>query len=181
MVDLRRPLTFLVVLGAAGGLVIATPATASASHAAASARPAAVTTPAAVTAVTPVTGVVAGGIPCRHVVRIGAKKVVADKGMSAFTVRQFRGWCTDAQGSAWMNFSAVYVWYQYHVRGFDYRVYSGINVVDELDSRGFAASDNRQRLSYSTPVRTIELCTRGWAKLDRSQGESGQGLTTVLC
>lgn len=180
MVDLRRPLTFLVVLGAAGGLLIATPATASASRAAASVSPAA-STQAAVIAATRVTGVVAGGIPCSHVVRIGAKKVVADKGMSAFTVRQFRGWCTDAQGSAWMNFSAVYVWYQYHVRGFDYRVYSGINVVDELDSRGFAASDNRQRLSYSTPVRTIELCTRGWGKIDRSQGESGQGLTTVLC
>jgi hypothetical protein len=119
--------------------------------------------------------------PCSSVRQIGDRKVVSDLGMSAFTVRQYIGWCSDARGSAWMNFASVYVWDQYHVRGFAYRSYAGIAVRGEPETRGFTSSANRQQLSYSTPVRTTSLCTQGWGKLYRAGSESAQGLTTLVC
>jgi hypothetical protein len=119
--------------------------------------------------------------PCSSVRQIGDRKVVSDLGMSAFTVRQYIGWCSDARGSAWMNFASVYVWDQYHVRGFAYRSYAGIAVRSEPETRGFTSSANRQQLSYSTPVRTTSLCTQGWGKLYRAGSESAQGLTTLVC
>lgn len=161
MNTLRRPLAALAALGAAGGLAIATPSVASASVSTVS--------------------VTAAGVPCRYVSQIGVKKVVADLGMNAFTARQYKGYCTDAKGSAWMNFASVYVWQQYHVRGFAYRAYSGVNVAGELEPRGFTVSASRQQLSYSKPVRTIKLCTQGWGKLYRLGNESRQGMTTVRC
>jgi hypothetical protein len=119
--------------------------------------------------------------PCSSVRQIGDRKVVSDLGMSAFTVRQYIGWCSDSRGSAWMNFASVYVWDQYHVRGFAYRSYSGVAVRGEPETRGFTASANRQQLSYSTPVRTTALCTQGWGKLYRAGSESVPGLTSLVC
>src|SRR6478736_5613623 len=97
------------------------------------------------------------------------------------TVRQYVGWCRDARGSAWMNFTSVYVWDQYHVRGFAYRSLSGVAVRGEPEARGFTTGATRQQLSYSTPVRTTSLCTQGWGKLSRAGSESAQGLTTLVC
>ena len=88
-------------------------------------------------------------VPCSSIRQIGDKKVVSDLGMSAFTVRQYIGWCSDSRGSAWMNFASVYVWDQYHVRGFAYRSYAGVAVRGEQEPRGFTVSANRQQL---TPV-----------------------------
>jgi len=119
--------------------------------------------------------------PCSSVRQIGDRKVVSDLGMSAFTVRQYVGWCSDSRGSAWMNFASVYVWDQYHVRGFAYRSYSGVAVRGEPETGGFTASANRQQLSYSTPVRTTALCTQGWGKLYRAGSESAPGLTSLVC
>jgi|SRR4051794_6477055 len=119
--------------------------------------------------------------PCSSVRQIGDRKVVSDLGMSAFTVRQYIGWCHDARGSAWMNFTSVYVWDQYHVRGFAYRSLAGVAVRGEPETRGFTTGANRQQLSYSTPVRTTSLCTQGWGKLSRAGAESAQGLTTLVC
>jgi hypothetical protein len=129
----------------------------------------------------PTVSVTANGVTCTNVVQIGTKKVVADRGMNAFTVRQYKGYCRDAKGSAWMNFASVYVWQQYHVRGFAYRAYAGIAVRGELETRGFKIGANRQRLTYSTPVRTIQDCTRGWGKLYRLGDESRQGMTSERC
>lgn len=120
-------------------------------------------------------------VPCGSVRQIGEKKVVSDLGMSAFTVRQYIGWCRDSRGSAWMNFASVYVWDQYHDRGFAYRSYSGVAVRGEPETRGFTASAVRQQLSYSVPVRTTTSCTQGWAKLSRSGSESAQGLSSLVC
>ena len=43
-------------------------------------------------------------------------------------MRQYIGWCWDSGGSAWMNFSSLYVWAQYHALGFGYRAQTGIVV-----------------------------------------------------
>ncbi|GAA2487852.1 hypothetical protein [Terrabacter carboxydivorans] len=120
-------------------------------------------------------------LPCSSVRQIGDKKVVADLGMSAFTVRQYIGWCQDSRGSAWMNFASVYVWDQYHLRGFSYRSSVGIAVRGEPETRGFTTGANRQQLTYSVPVRTTASCTQGWGKIARAGSESGQGLTSVVC
>lgn len=119
--------------------------------------------------------------PCSSVRQIGDKKVVADLGISAFTVRQLIGWCRDSRGAAWMNFTSVYVWDQYHARGTAYRSMAGVAVRGEVEPRGFTTGALRQQLSYSLPVRTSELCTQGWGKLARSGGESAQGLSTAVC
>ncbi|WP_256796082.1 hypothetical protein [Terrabacter sp. Ter38] len=119
--------------------------------------------------------------PCSSVRQIGDRKVVSDLGMSAFTVRQYVGWCRDARGSAWMNFTSVYVWDQYHVRGFAYRSLAGVAVRGEPETRGFTTGATRQQLSYSTPVRTTSLCTQGWGKLSRAGAETAPGLTTLVC
>ena len=120
-------------------------------------------------------------VPCSSVRQIGDKKVVSDLGMSAFTVRQYIGWCRDAAGSAWMNFASVYVWDQYHARGFAYRSSAGVAVRGEPETRGFTTSANRQQLSYSAPVRTTTSCTQGWGKLVRAGSESAQGLSSLVC
>ena len=80
-----------------------------------------------------------------------------------------------------MNFASVYVWDQYHARGFAYRSNAGVAVRGEPEARGFTVSANRQQLSYSTPVRTTAWCTQGWGKLSRYGSESAQGLTTLVC
>jgi hypothetical protein len=120
-------------------------------------------------------------VPCGSVRQIGEKKVVSDLGMSAFTVRQYIGWCSDSRGSAWMNFASVYVWDQYHARGFAYRAYAGVAVRGEPETRGFTTGANRQQLTYSVPVRTTTSCTQGWGKLARSGSESAQGLSSLVC
>ena len=119
--------------------------------------------------------------PCSSVRQIGDRKVVSDLGMSAFTVRQYVGWCSDSRGSAWMNFASVYVWDQYHVRGFAYRSLAGVAVRGEPETRGFMTGATRQQLSYSTPVRTTSLCTQGWGKLSRAGVETAQGLSSLAC
>ena len=119
--------------------------------------------------------------PCGSVRQLGEKKVVSDLGMSAFTVRQYIGWCSDSRGSAWMNFASVYVWDQYHARGFAYRAYAGVAVRGEPETRGFTTGANRQQLTYSVPVRTTTSCTQGWGKLARSGSESAQGLSSLVC
>jgi hypothetical protein len=119
--------------------------------------------------------------PCGSVRQLGEKKVVSDLGMSAFTVRQYIGWCSDSRGSAWMNFASVYVWDQYHARGFAYRAYAGVAVRGEPETRGFTTGANRQQLTYSVPVRTTTSCTQGWGKLARSGSESAQGLSPLVC
>lgn len=164
---LRRALTTLV---AAAATVLVTVGPASAASAA----------PAATSAAAP-SAVAATSAPCSSVRQIGDKKVVADLGISAFTVRQYIGWCRDAGGSAWMNFASVYVWDQYHARGTAYRSMVGVAVRGEPDTRGFTTGALRQQLSYSVPVRTTALCTQGWGKLARSGAESAQGLTTLVC
>ncbi|WP_323099449.1 hypothetical protein [Intrasporangium sp. YIM S08009] len=126
-------------------------------------------------------GLVAAGVPCSSVSELGTKTIVPDLGMSAFTVRQYKGWCTDSRGSAWMNFASVYVWEQYHARGFAYRAMVGVAVRGEPETRGFVTGGNRVRTTYSTPVRTVALCTQGWGKLARSGGESAQGLSSLVC
>jgi len=188
---LRRTLVALAGLALTAGIVIAAPAAATAKPASATAKPAAATAkPAAATApatsprsVTLQPGVATSTavVPCSNISQIGDKRVVSDLGMQAFTVRQFIGWCSDTRGSAWMNFSSVYVWDQYHKRGFAYRVNSGVVVRGEFDARGFSTSANRQQTSYSTPVRTTQLCTQGWGKIFRLGSESAQGLTSVVC
>ena len=120
-------------------------------------------------------------VNCSNIRELGSSRVVRDKGMNAFTVRQYIGWCWDSGGSAWMNFSSVYVWAQYHALGFGYRAQTGIVVGGGGDTRGYAVGDNRQRLTYSTPVRTVSFCTQGWGKLLRSGSESAQGLTSLVC
>ena len=138
--------------------------------------------PAASAAPTAPTALVASASqPCSSVRQIGDRKVVSDLGMSAFTVRQYIGWCSDSRGSAWMNFASVYVWDQYHVRGFAYRSYAGVAVRGEPETRGFTTGASRQQLSYSTPVRTTSLCTQGWGKLYRAGSESAQGLSSLAC
>ena len=119
--------------------------------------------------------------PCSSVRQVGDKKVVSDLGMSAFTGRQLIGWCSDARGSAGMNFTSVYVWDQYHARGTAYRSMAGVAVRGEPDTRGFTTGAVRQQLTYSAPVRTTALCTQGWGKLARGGGESAQGLSTLVC
>lgn len=101
--------------------------------------------------------------------------------MSAFTVRQYKGYCRTSSGSGWRNFASVYVWQQYHARGFDYRAYAGIAERGNFHTLGFVVGGNRQQLTYSRPVGTIHLCTRGWGKLSRAGSESAQGLTTERC
>jgi len=161
---LSRSITALTMLTAAASLAVA-----------------AAPTSAAASASAPTVSVTANGVNCTNVVQIGTKKVVADRGMNAFTVRQYKGYCRDAKGSAWMNFASVYVWQQYHVRGFAYRAYAGIVVRGDFEPRGFKIGANRQRLTYSTPVRTIQDCTRGWGKLYRLGDESRQGMTSERC
>jgi hypothetical protein len=125
--------------------------------------------------------VASASAPCASVRQVGAKKVVSDLGLSAFTVRQYIGWCRDSHGSAWMNFASVYVWDQYHARGTAYRAMSGVAVRGEPEPRGFTSGALRQQLTYSTPVRTTALCTQGWGKLARSGSESAQGLSALVC
>ena len=122
------------------------------------------------------------GVPCTKVTELGTKKVVADLGMSAFTLRQYKGYCHDARGSAWMNFGSIYVWQQYHARGFAYTAVAGIAIlrINQI-SQGWVVGGNRQRLTYSTPVRTISDCTQGWGKLFRFGAESPQGLSSEVC
>lgn len=133
-------------------------------------------------ATTPSFSLTVAGVPCSNITELGTKKVVADLGMSAFTVRQFKGYCRDAKGSSWMNFGSVYVWQQYHARGFSYQAYAGIATLRiNQESIGFVVGANRQRLTFSTPVRTIPYCTQGWGKLYRSGAESSQGLTSEVC
>lgn len=120
-------------------------------------------------------------VNCSSIRELGSSRVVRDKGMNAFTVRQYIGWCWDSGGSAWMNFSSVYVWAQYHALGFGYRAQTGIVVGGGGDTRGYAVGDNRQRLTYSIPVRTVSFCTQGWGKLLRSGSESAQGITSLVC
>jgi hypothetical protein len=163
---IRRTFLAVAALGVAAGLALAAPSPATA---------------AATPALGSADAVTAAGVPCSSISQIGDKKVVSDLGMQAFTVRQFIGWCTDSRGSAWMNFASVYVWDQYHDRGFAYRVYSGVVVRGEPEARGFATSANRQQTSYSLPVRTTALCTEGWGKILRSGSESAQGLTPTVC
>ncbi len=190
---LRRTLVSLAALGAAAGLALA-PTAASAAPTAPTAPTAKTTaaarsmTPASATAASqpaagPAAALVAEAavVPCSNISQIGDKKVVSDLGMQAFTVRQFIGWCSDSRGQAWMNFSSVFVWDQYHNRGFAYRVNSGVVVRGEPEARGFSTSGNRQQTSYSAPVRTTQLCTQGWGKIFRSGSESPQGLSTLVC
>lgn len=120
-------------------------------------------------------------VNCSNIRELGSSRVVRDKGMNAFTVRQYIGWCWDSGGSAWMNFSSVYVWAQYHALGFGYRAQTGIVVGGGGDTRGYAVGDNRQRLTYSIPVRTVSSCTQGWGKLLRGGSESAQGITSLVC
>jgi len=120
-------------------------------------------------------------VNCSSTRELGASKVVRDKGMNAFTVRQYIGWCWDSGGSAWMNFASVYVWAQYHNLGFGYRAQAGIVVGGSGDTVGYTVGGNRQRLVYSTPVRTTSSCTQGWGKLLRGGSESAQGLTSLVC
>ena len=174
MSPLHRLATTLAALVAAATIAVTMAPAASAASVASAAH--AASAPGAT-----VTAVASASQPCSGVRQIGDKKVVSDLGMSAFTVRQFIGWCSDSRGSAWMNFASVYVWDQYHVRGFAYRSYAGVAVRGEPETRGFTASANRQQLSYSTPVRTTALCTQGWGKLYRAGSESAQGLSSLAC
>jgi hypothetical protein len=120
-------------------------------------------------------------VNCSSIRELGNSTVVRDKGMSAFTVRQYIGWCWDSSGSAWMNFSSVYVCAQYHALGFGYRSQVGIVVGGGGDTRGYTVGANRQRLTYSVPVRTVNQCTQGWGKLLRGGSETAQGLTSLVC
>lgn len=169
----RRALA-LAVLPVATGLAFAAPAVA-----AVATNPAvAPTVGAARTVPLPLSG---PSLPCSSITQLGASKVVADRGMSAFTVRQYKGYCTDGKGDAWMNFSSVYVWQQYHVRGFSYRAMAGTAVKGEQEVRGFVSGPTRQRLVYSTPTRSISFCTMGWGKLFRSGNESPAGTSSQVC
>jgi hypothetical protein len=158
---LRRSIATLATAGALAGATMLAPAAASA---------------------TPIGGInVGGGAACTSVTELGTKKVVWDKGMQAFTVRQYKGYCYTSSGNGWRNFASVYVWKQYHDRGFSYRAYAGIAVLGEQETRGFVIGGNRQRLVYSAPTATLRWCTQGWGKLYRSGSESKQGLTSLVC
>ena len=182
---LRRTLVAAAALGAAAGIAV-TPTSASAAPVVSPgstqvATGATVAAPVAATSTATAVVAATAVVPCSNISQIGDKKVVSDLGMQAFTVRQFIGWCSDSRGQAWMNFASVYVWDQYHDRGFAYRVYSGVVVRGEPEARGFSTSGNRQQTSYSIPVRTTQLCTQGWGKIYRSGGESPQGLSSLVC
>ena len=166
-------LTALLTAFAPGTAASASPAAATAAAEAAPAGSSAAPTSGMTTNLTKVN--------CSNIRELGSSKVVRDKGMNAFTVRQHIGWCWDSAGSAWMNFSSVYVWEQYHALGFGYRAQTGIVVGGGGDTRGYAVGDNRQRLTYSVPVRTVSFCTQGWGKLLRSGSESAQGITSLVC
>jgi hypothetical protein len=190
---LRRSLRAVAALGVVASVTLATSTAASAASPTPSgtlAGPVATVAPATASATVPATApanvaapdaVTVAGVPCSSISQLGDKKVVSDLGMQAFTVRQYIGWCSDSRGSAWMNFASVYVWDQYHDRGFAYRVNSGIVVRGEPEARGFATSGNRQQTSYSLPVRTTQVCTQGWGKIFRAGSESPQGLTPTVC
>jgi hypothetical protein len=122
-----------------------------------------------------------GGATCTDVRELGAKKVVWDKGVEAFTVRQYIGYCSTSSGSGWRNFASVYVWKQYHDLGFDYRAMTGVAIQGVQETSGFVLGANRQRLTYSAPVSSVLKCTQGWGKLYRSGSESSQGLTSLVC
>ena len=121
------------------------------------------------------------GVACTKVSELGTKKVVADLGMSAFTVRQYKGYCRDAKGSAWMNFASVYVWQQYHARGLAYRALVGIALEPGTEIVGYDFGADRQRLTYSPPVRTIGDCTQGFGVLYRPVALSPEGRTSKVC
>lgn len=122
-----------------------------------------------------------GGATCTNVRELGTKKVVVDRGMSAFTVRQYIGWCKTSNGTGWRNFASTYVWDQYHRLGLSYRAISGIAVTTHSETEGFVVGSVRQRLVYSRPVGTTKQCTRGWGKLYRLGTESNQGMSTLVC
>lgn len=170
-------LTALMTAFASGTAASASPAAATA---AATAAPAA--TPAGASAA-PTSDVTTNltKVNCSSIRELGSSKVVRDKGMNAFTVRQYIGWCWDSAGSAWMNFSSVFVWEQYHALGFGYRAQAGVVVGGGGDTRGYVVGGNRQRTTYSIPVRTVSSCTQAWGKLLRSGSESPQGITSLVC
>ncbi|MEP7331609.1 MAG: hypothetical protein ABI692_05925 [Terracoccus sp.] len=59
------------------------------------------------------------------------------------------------------DFASVYVWQQYHARGFGYGALVGIAMSrNHQESEGFIAGANRQWLTYSTPGRTISPAPR---------------------
>ena len=178
MSALHRTLTALAAL-AVTAVVAFAPSTSASATPGSEARQLAAQPPSAAPAAP--AAVASATAPCSKVRQIGDRKIISDLGISAFTIRQYIGWCRDARGAAWMNFASVYVWEQYHARGIAYRSMAGIAVRGELETRGFTSGAVRQRLSYSTPVRTTSLCTQGWGKLARSGSESAQGLTTLVC
>ena len=178
--------TLMAALASGAAASASSPAHASASAAASSATPALARSvpevaPAGAVTASPDVTVNLTKVNCSNIRELGSSRVVRDKGMNAFTVRQYIGWCWDSGGSAWMNFSSVYVWSQYHALGFGYRAQTGIVVGGGGDTRGYAVGDNRQRLTYSIPVRTVSFCTQGWGKLLRSGSESAQGITSLVC
>lgn len=125
------------------------------------------------------------GSTCSSVRQVGDSVVVPDKGMEAFTVRQYIGWCYDhTLRSAWMNFSTTYVWQQYHDLGFNYRAAAGVNVEVTPGVWQLAGDNvglNRERLVYSDAVRTVTYCTRGWGRLYRYPMESAAGNSQKVC
>ena len=162
MPTLRRTLVTLAAAGALAATALLAPTAASAA-----------TSTSTITA--------GGGATCTQVRELGTKKVVWDKGMQAFTVRQYIGYCSTSDGTGWRNFSSVYVWKQFHDLGFDYRAQAGIMVKGESQGTGFFFGGNRQRLTYSAPASTVRYCTQGWGGLYHSVSESSEGLTSLVC
>lgn len=120
-------------------------------------------------------------VSCTQERELGTKKVLRDKGMDAMTVRQYIGWCRDSRGWAWMNYTEAYVWAQYANLGFGYQAQVGVLVSGQNEVAGYVSGANRARTTWSTPVRTTAHCTQGWAKLQRTGGESAQALTSKVC
>lgn len=127
-----------------------------------------------VLAVSPVPG-------CTNVSEVGAKSVVRDGGIEAFTIRQYVGTCTDAKGTDIMGFASVYVWRQFHDKGTTYQAVAGLDVTAGQSAQGIVTGPSRQRLVYSTPVRVGSGCTAGWGKIVRNGASGAAASSPRLC
>ncbi|KGN34405.1 hypothetical protein N802_12530 [Knoellia sinensis KCTC 19936] len=118
---------------------------------------------------------------CTNITQIGAKDTASAAGVTALTVRQYKAVCN----GSWKNFANIFVWEQFHAKGFAYNASAGVLVADSTSASGWREGVNRDREVFSEPVSSIAYCTRGMGKIRFHQGgtwkESGLGLSSRVC